>query len=447
MIDIVIPTMWMVKNFDQALEIYANHDKIAKVIVIDNNRKSRPQWSVLNHAKVELVSYNKNIFVNPAWNEGYYRAQSHILGIINDDIVVSADVINMVSDFSFEAGDLIGVNLRGRQNNYRIDDVIDTAEEIVRLNYDDTKPIGGQAWAFGICMFMMKESYQEIPSLYQVWYGDDYFAQRAKRVFAINSNRIKGTISETLTKFDDPDSEISCRIELDSKNLLAYGHFKNSKNWDIPQNMINMYSQKRLAKNINLPKINDKKTIDNKVNIFDQEYHWARSIASDINENVHILYELAQECKTVVEFGVRSGVSTRAFLASDVQLLSFDIELHPKVRELFLKAQAQGKSVQYIKADVLDIRVEPMDLLFIDTLHTYEQLQKELELHGNQARRYIAFHDTYTFGLRGEDGRDRRGLLTAIIEFQIKNPHWRFRIHKTNNNGFTVLERHPQGQT
>jgi hypothetical protein len=439
--------MWMAKDFDQALEIYTNHVKIAKIIVVDNNPKSRPQWSVLNHAKVELVSYNRNIFVNPAWNEGYYRARSDILGIVNDDIVVSADVIDMVSDFSFEAGDLIGVNLRGRQNNYRIDDVIDTAEEIVRLPYDDTKPIGGQAWAFGICMFMMKESYQEIPSLYQVWYGDDYFAQRAKRVFAINSNRIKGTISETLTKFDDPDSEISCRIELDSKNLLAYGHFKNSKNWDIPHNMINMYSQKRLAKNINLPKINDKKTIDNKVNIFDQEYHWARSIASDINENVHILYELAQECKTVVEFGVRSGVSTRAFLASDVQLLSFDIELHPKVRELFLKAQAQGKSVQYIKADVLDIRVEPMDLLFIDTLHTYEQLQKELELHGNQARRYIAFHDTYTFGLRGEDGRDCRGLLTAIIEFQIKNPHWRFRIHKTNNNGFTVLERHPQGQT
>jgi predicted O-methyltransferase YrrM len=447
MIDIVIPTMWMAKDFDQALEIYTNHVKIAKIIVVDNNPKSRPQWSVLNHAKVELVSYNRNIFVNPAWNEGYYRARSDILGIVNDDIVVSADVIDMVGNFPFESGDLIGVNLRGRQNNYRIDDVIDTAEEIVRLPYDDTKPIGGQAWAFGICMFMMKESYQEIPSLYQVWYGDDYFAQRAKRVFAINSNRIKGTISETLTKFDDPDSEISCRIELDSKNLLAYGHFKNSKNWDIPHNMINMYSQKRLAKNINLPKINDKKTIDNKVNIFDQEYHWARSIASDINENVHILYELAQECKTVVEFGVRTGVSTRAFLASDVELLSFDIELHHKVRELFLKAQAQGKSVQYIKADVLDIRVEPMDLLFIDTLHTYEQLAQELALHGNKARRYIAFHDTYTFGLRGEDGRDRRGLLTAIIEFQIKNPHWRFRIHKTNNNGFTVLERHPQGQT
>ena len=346
----------------------------------------------------------------------------------------------MIGDFSLESGDLVGVNLRGRQNNYRIDDHIDTAEEIVQLNYDDTKPIGGQAWAFGICMFMLRESYHEIPTLYQVWYGDDYLAQRSKRVYAINSNKIKGTISETLTKFRDPDSEINRRIELDSKNLLACDHFKNSRDWDIPQNMINMFGQQRMAKQ-NLVK----KSEDKKINVLDQEYHWARTMASDINENVHILYDLAKDCKTVVEFGVRSGVSTRAFLASDVELMSFDIVLHPKVHELFRTAQSQGKSVQYIKANVLDIEVEPMDLLFIDTLHTYEQLTQELALHGNKAKRYLAFHDTYTFGLQGEDGRDRRGLLTAIIEFQIKNPHWRFRIHKTNNNGFTVLERHPQG--
>jgi hypothetical protein len=440
MIDVVIPTMWMAPDFNRALEIYAAHDKITKIIVVDNNYKSRPQWSVLNHSKIELVSYNKNIFVNPAWNEGYYRAAASILGIINDDIVVSADVIDMVSDFPLESGDLVGVNLRGRQNNYRIDDYIDTAEEIVQLNYDDTQPIGGQAWAFGICMFMLRESYHEIPTLYQVWYGDDYLAQRSKRVYAINSNKIKGTISETLTKFSDPDSEINRRIELDSKNLLTWNHFKNSRHWDIPQNMINMYSRQRLAKQNSV-----KKSIDKKSNVLDQEYQWAKTFTSDINENVHILYDLAQECKTVVEFGVRSGVSTRAFLASDVELISFDIVLHPKVHELFRTAQAQGKLVQYIKADVLDIEVEPMDLLFIDTLHTYEQLSQELTLHGNKAKKFLAFHDTHTFGLRGETGQDNRGLLTAIIEFQIKNPHWRFRIHKTNNNGFTVLERHPQG--
>jgi hypothetical protein len=62
-------------------------------------------------------------------------------------------------------------------------------------------------------------------------------------------------------------------------------------------------------------------------------------------------------------------------------------------------------------------------------------------LHGNKAKKYLAFHDTYTFGLTGEVGNDRKGLMTAIIEFMIQNPHWKFKTHKTNNNGFTILER------
>ena len=33
------------------------------------------------------------------------------------------------------------------------------------------------------------------------------------------------------------------------------------------------------------------------------------------------------------------------------------------------------------------------------------------------------------------------GLMTAIIEFMTINPHWVFHIHKTNNNGLTVLKR------
>lgn len=78
---------------------------------------------------------------------------------------------------------------------------------------------------------------------------------------------------------------------------------------------------------------------------------------------------------------------------------------------------------------------------FIDTLHTYDQLKQELRLHGNKAKKFIAFHDTHTFGINGEDQKDKKGLLPAIIEFMIDNPHWNFKIHKTNNNGMTVLER------
>lgn len=431
MIDIVIPTMWMTDDFDKALEVYTKHPQINKIIIINNGKSNTPDYEILNHSKIELVSYGRNVYVNPAWNEGYLKSSSKILAIINDDIKVSPDIFDMVVNFDLKKGDLIGVNLRGYQDNYKIDDYIETKEEIVKLNYDASKPIGGQAWAFGICMFMLRESYQTIPQLYQVWYGDDYLAQKSKNVYAINSNKIKGKISETLKKFNDPDSDISKRIELDSKNLLRFNHFKNKENWDIPRNMVKMYEVQRLQKN--------KPVIEK--SIFQSEYEWATKTPSDINQNVHILYDIAKECETVVEMGVRTGVSTRAFLNTDVKLISFDISLDAGVQRLFNLAKKQGKDVQYIKENVLDIEIDECDLLFIDTLHTYEQLKQELKFHGNKAKKYIAFHDTHTFGLRDEIGNGRKGLMTAIIEFMTINPHWVFHIHKTNNNGLTVLKR------
>lgn len=431
MIDIVIPTMWMAKDFDKALSVYAGHPQVNKIIIINNDKSNTPDYEILNHSKIELISYGRNIYVNPAWNEGYLKSSSKILAIINDDIKVSHKIFDMVVNFDLKKGDLIGVNLRGYQDNYKIDEHIDTKEEIVKLNYDSSKPIGGQAWAFGICMFMLRESYEMIPQLYQVWYGDDYLTQKAKNVYAINSNKIKGKISETLKKFNDPDSDVSKRIELDSKNLLRFNHFKNKENWGIPANMIKMYEQQRLQK---------KKPVIEK-SIFQREYEWATKTPSDINENVHILHDIAKECETVVEMGVRTGVSTRAFLNTDVKLISFDIILNDGVQRLFNLAKKEGKNVQYIKEDVLNIEIDECDLLFIDTLHTYEQLKQELKLHGNKAKKYIAFHDTHTFGLRDEVGNGRKGLMTAIIEFMVINPHWVFHIHKTNNNGLTVLKR------
>jgi hypothetical protein len=154
-----------------------------------------------------------------------------------------------------------------------------------------------------------------------------------------------------------------------------------------------------------------------------------------------VLYELAKECETIVEMGVRTGVSTRAFLNTDAALLSIDIKKNTTVEKLFALADTSGKSCQYMIGDVLKIEIPETDLLFIDTLHTYEQLTQELKLHGNKAKKYLIFHDTHTFGVSGENGIDKRGLVPAIIEFVIANTHWKFHIHKTNNNGLTVLKR------
>jgi hypothetical protein len=448
MIDIIIPTMWMAKTTTAAIQKYCKNPKIHKIILVDNNSNKRPPAfsEIMSDPKIEYVSYGKNIYVNPAWNEGYFRSTSEIIAIINDDIMVEDDVFDLVLDHNLKPGDLVGVNLRGYQDNYKIDDHIETKEEIIKLNYDRTSPIGGQLWAFGICMFMHRNTYKVIPSLYQIWYGDDYLAQSAKNVYGINSNRIKGNISETLKKFNNPNDDVSKRIELDSKNFLTFSHFYNEKKWDLPKNMIEKYESQRKSITQNKQDIfkvehQPKSTTQHKQDVFEVEYQRAKKTPSDINQNLPVLYELAKECETIVEMGVRTGVSTRAFLNTDAALMSIDIKKNTTVEKLFALANAGGKSCQYIINDVLQIEISETDLLFIDTLHTYEQLTQELKLHGNKAKKYLIFHDTHTFGVSGENGIDKRGLMPAIIEFLIANPHWSFYIHKTNNNGLTVLKR------
>ena len=176
-----------------------------------------------------------------------------------------------------------------------------------------------------------------------------------------------------------------------------------------------------------------------------KEYRVARDTVSDINEHIEILKSLADEVNHVTEMGTRTGSSTRAFLVSDVKLRAYDLFLDERVVELFHLARQLGKDVQYIQSDVLSIDIEPTDLLFIDTWHAYDQLIEELRLHAPKVKKYIAFHDTQTFGTRAETFMGKtgsNGLLPAIIHYMIESgDQWKFKIHRTNNNGLTVLER------
>lgn len=182
--------------------------------------------------------------------------------------------------------------------------------------------------------------------------------------------------------------------------------------------------------------------------MIDNAYNFARLTKSDINEHIPRLLELASTCEHVTEMGVRTGASTRAFLKAEVVLRSYDLELEQKVIDLFDNCVKAGRDVRYLKANVLAIDIEETDLLFIDTWHCYKQLCQELELHGNMARKYLVFHDTNTYGLVNESGvnpepgcASNQGLIPAIIQFIIQNPHWRFKEFHMNNNGLTILER------
>lgn len=199
--------------------------------------------------------------------------------------------------------------------------------------------------------------------------------------------------------------------------------------------------------------IKKKSVIDNKkendtimekiINLYNEKV----TTKSDINEHLPVLRKYAEECEHITELGCRNVVSTYAFLAAKPKtLVSVDIDPCP-VELADLLAKENSITFRFIKANDLDITLEKTDLLFIDTLHTYEHLSKELALHAPNVKKYIIMHDTEVFGYKDYYGDKKYGttgkvgLQPAIKEFLEKNKSWTLHEELKNNNGLTILKK------
>ena len=231
-IDISIPTMWCDENFIDYLKEYCSFSSINSIILVDNQKSKRPQDPILNHPKIQLVCYNKNIYVNPAWNEGYYRSNADVICLLSDDVFVDKDIFDKVAALDMTNIDIIGAYLKGSEDNYSIATQPNQEDELVKLEVLKNLPIGSQSYAFGVCMFMKRSSYKVIPSLYQVWFGDEYLTQNSENVYVFKTNKITGALSKTLQQVSKK-STIQKRLELDAHNAANYHHLKGAKHWDI----------------------------------------------------------------------------------------------------------------------------------------------------------------------------------------------------------------------
>ena len=189
-----------------------------------------------------------------------------------------------------------------------------------------------------------------------------------------------------------------------------------------------------------------------------EKYKQVSETHSDINEHLITLKKYTEECDTVVEMGVRSIVSTWAFLAGNPKkLISLDLHNPVKfggnVQEIYDAVNSTDINFSFVEHDSLTYNLEPCDLLFIDTWHDYLQLKKELTRHHTKVKKYIIFHDTVSYaysdeksaGEMGEHNENEtnlpKGLWPAIEEFLYHNRNWVIWEKKPNNNGLTVLKR------
>jgi hypothetical protein len=192
-------------------------------------------------------------------------------------------------------------------------------------------------------------------------------------------------------------------------------------------------------------------------------YQNACNTPSDINEHVSVHRKLAEECNSVVEIGVRSMVSTWGLLSglrSGCKYTGVDLNFPPEQTFNTAKRLSREKGVifNFIARD--DMIIEPdeigeVDMMFIDSLHTYCHLTFELERFSHLAKKYLTFHDSSSPWNLVDDNdyhgdyseypatidKSKRGVWTAIVDFLQRHPEWKLKERKLNNHGFTILER------
>jgi hypothetical protein len=186
-----------------------------------------------------------------------------------------------------------------------------------------------------------------------------------------------------------------------------------------------------------------------------EKYNEHKNNPSDINEHLETLYNLGKECSHITEMGVRWVSSTWPLVYSNPKkIISYDIVTNPNIIEVINLCNEYSVDYSFQEKDVLLLEIEPTELLFIDTLHTYNQLIKELEIHSNKVSKYIVLHDTEFFGRVDEvvyehasnfvknNPITKQGLMTAVEDFLSTTLGQSWEIYKIyeNNNGLTILK-------
>lgn len=386
---IIIPTMWRCPQITVwFLAELSACELVDEIIIIDNDSNKRPKLLPTN--KVKIFDFNKNIFVNPAWNFGVSVSKNNLLCIVNDDIAFDLNVLKKLLPLITPNNGVIG--LCPGEKDFNQPSITDGRIDILPWT-------GQHTYGFGCLFFLHKDNWKTIPEGLDVYYGDNYIFDlqlaRGKTNYLITNMKFKGHFAQTTS---DP--------------TISNGFLEK---------------ETPIYQKVSLQMTNEE--------ILNQEYINAYTQESDIKKHIPVLHKLAQECDSVVELGVRTGVSTRAFLPLNIRLRSYDIEMDARVSELFNVATALQKDMQYIMGDSLSIDIEPADMMLVDTVHSYEQVSAELKRHANKIRKYIAFHDTYVFGL------GRENVLSAVIDFIMANPEWKLHHYDIENNGLTVIKR------
>ncbi len=164
----------------------------------------------------------------------------------------------------------------------------------------------------------------------------------------------------------------------------------------------------------------------------EEKYQHLKATPSDVNEHFDAIRACVTPGDVVVELGVREMVSTYALMANKPrQLISLDVVSPPEQNlvDAYYYAYHAGVNFQFVQGDSTYADIKYMDVLFIDTLHLYSHVVKELWRHAGRTRKYIIFHDSKIPEVR------------ACIQDFLFNLDWKKKEEVRLGNGLFICER------
>jgi len=175
--------------------------------------------------------------------------------------------------------------------------------------------------------------------------------------------------------------------------------------------------------------------------------NWEAITGREISfSQMDLMYELAKSCKVVIELGAHhGGGSTRAIWEGIKVNPKAEVWISVDIRDsIFAENRPTIPLWHFVKGDdrkvgtLEEARVflggKKADLIFIDTVHTYEHMKDELALWVEVAAPDCvwAFHDTWM-------GGQYNHMTDAIREFAVRSGCWRYVDKETQDQGFGML--------
>lgn len=401
------------------------------IVLVDQNSKEEGTKVFLDslfYDNLEIIRNKINKPLHDVWNWFANTYENEYLCFLNNDVELATNFVESIIEV-FDKEPKVGIVVH--TTNHEKYDI-----ESNNLNYIVVEPFKYmQGWDFSI----RKEIYPNVPSYLKTYCGDDYifnniYEQGYNLAYILSSPMIhyEGQSKKSMTT-NGYEDHVAFKQHNNKHYLSVNFYFSKIKPTFSEIKKYNMETLK-LWYEESIKNPNKNKSID-------------------IYEHLETLKKYGSECEHITEMGVRWGASTLAFIqANPKKLVSYDIK--PTIEsDTIINESKKYLNHHFIIGDTLSVSIEQTDLLFIDTLHTYNQLFSELNLHADKVRKYIILHDTTTFGRIDEQIYEhasqliktrettKKGLRTAMEDFLNENENWVILEDKTNNNGLTILHK------